>query len=153
MSSRLFIQLRERRGLAYYVRSAVEEYHDAGLFAVQAGVEIKKIEEAIKVSLDEFAKIAKAPPSPEELKKAKEYIKGKLILELEDSREVAGMFGSQLLLEGKIRTPEDITKHVDSVEGSDIQKVASDIFKTSKLNLAIIGPYKDETKFEKILKL
>jgi len=153
MSSRLFIQLRERRGLAYYVRSSVEEYHDAGFFVVQAGVEINKIKEAIKVSLEELAKLSVKLVSDEELKKAKEYIKGKLILELEDSREVAGMFGSQLLLEGKIRTPQEIMEKIDAVKISDIQNVAYDIFKDSRLNLAIIGPYKDEEKFGKILKL
>jgi len=153
MSSRLFIQLRERRALAYYVRSGVEEYADTGVFAVQAGVEIKKIEEAIKVTLDEFKKLAMDEISGQELKKAKEHIKGKLILELEDSREVASLFGTQALLEKEIKTPRQIMHEVDKVEAPDIQKVASYIFKDSSLNLAIIGPYKDETKFEKTLKL
>jgi len=153
MSSRLFIQLRERRGLAYYVRSMAEEYHDTGFFAVQAGVEINKIEEAIKVTLAELAKLSEKSVQAEELKKAREYIKGKLILELEDSREVAGMFGSQILLEEKIRTPKEIIKNIDAVSASDVQMVAYDIFKDRSLNLAIIGPYKDEGKFVKILKL
>jgi predicted Zn-dependent peptidase len=153
MSSRLFIQLRERRGLAYYVRSGVDEYADSGVFAVQAGVEIKKIEEAIKVTLAELKKLATDEVSSQELKKAKEYIKGKLILELEDSREVASLFGSQALLEKEIKTPQEIMKEIDKVEASDVQKVASDIFKDSGLNLAIIGPYKDEGKFDKILTL
>ncbi|KKU12219.1 MAG: Peptidase M16 domain protein [Candidatus Woesebacteria bacterium GW2011_GWA1_45_8] len=153
MSSRLFIQLRERRGLAYYVRSGVDEYRDTGFFAAQAGVEIKKIDEAIKVTLAEFAKLAKEKVSSKELTKAKEYIKGKLVLELEDSREVASLFGIQALLEEKIKTPQEIMKEIDKVEAADIQKVASDIFRDSALNLAIIGPYKDKAKFAKILKL
>ncbi|HEX7455966.1 MAG TPA: pitrilysin family protein [Candidatus Nanoarchaeia archaeon] len=153
MSSRLFIQLRERRGLAYYVRSSFEEYHDVGSFVAQAGVTPKKIGEAVKIVIAEFAKISQESVGGEELKKAKEHIKGRLVLELEDSREVASLFGTQQLLEGKVRTTDEMFKKVDEVTESDIQKVASDIFKNKGLNLAIIGPYKDEAKFEKILKL
>src|SRR4030042_5764628 len=153
MSSRLFIQLRERRGLAYYVRSGVDEYADSGVFAVQAGIETSKIDEAIKVTLAEFVKLAQEPVLSKELNKAKEYIKGKLVLELEDSREVASLFGSQGLLEKEIKTPQEIMQEIDKVEAYDIQKVASDIFKDSGFNLAIIGPFKDEGEFADILKL
>jgi len=153
MSSRLFIQLRERRGLAYYVRSTFDEYHDAGFFVVQAGVETKNIDKAIQVTLEEFEKISHEPVGEEELKKAKENIKGKIVLGLEDSREIAALFGAQLLLEGKVRSLPEMFKNIDAVTSGDIQKVAKDIFVNEKLNLAIIGPYKDEAKFEKILKL
>lgn len=153
MSSRLFIQLRERRGLAYYVRSMPEEYHDAGSFMVQAGVAPANSEEAIKVILAEFKEITKVEVKADELKRAKEHIKGRLVLELEDSRELALIFGMQQLLEGKIRTTDEIFKNIDAVSAQDIQNVAKDIFKTEGLNLAIIGPYKDEEKFAKILKL
>ncbi|OGY25904.1 MAG: hypothetical protein A2Z24_02375 [Candidatus Woykebacteria bacterium RBG_16_44_10] len=153
MSSRLFIELRERRGLAYYVRAGIEEYHDAGSFVASAGVPPKKIGEAIKVILDEFNKITGEKVGEKELKKTKEHIKGRLILELEDSREVAALFGSQQLLEGKVRSVEEIFTKIDAVSAEDIKKVAADIFKNEALNLAIIGPYKDEGKFVKILKL
>lgn len=153
MSSRLFIQLRERRGLAYYVRSGVEEYADAGSLVVQAGVEPGKIEEAVKVILEELAKLTREKVGKEELKKAKENIKGKLVLELEDSREVAAMLGLQQLLEQKLRLPREIFRRVDEVMTEDIQAVARDLFKNDKLNLAVIGPYKEEEKFVKILKL
>lgn len=152
MSSRLFIQLRERRGLAYYVRSGVDEYQDAGSFSAQAGVEPKNINQAVQVILTEFGEIAKKEPSEEELKKAKEYLKGRLVLELEDSREVSTMFGLQELLEKKIRTPEEIMKEIDKVSASDVTEVAKKLFKTSGLNLAIIGPFKDESKFINDLK-
>ena len=153
MSSRLFIQLREKRGLAYYVRSMPEEYHDTGSFVAQAGVATGNIEEAIKVILAEFKEISKVAVKADELKRAKEHIKGRLVLELEDSREMALMFGISQLLEGKIRTTDEIFKNIDAVTAADVQKVAQDIFKTEGLNLAIIGPYKDEAKFAKILKL
>jgi len=123
------------------------------LFVVQAGVELKKVEEAAKVVLGEFVKLAQEKVSEAELKKAKEYIKGRLVLELENSREVASLFGIQELLERKIRTPAQIMKKIDEVSAADIKNVASDIFKENGLNLAIIGPYKDEEKFVKILKI
>ena len=152
MSSRLFIQLRERRGLAYYVRSGNEEYYDAGSFASQAGVEPKNINEALKIVLSEFAKIAVEKPGEEELKKAKESLKGRLVLELEDSREVSTMAGLQELLEGKIRTPETIMAEVDKVSAEDVVEVAKKIFVNKGLNLAIIGPFKEEGQFIKDLK-
>ena len=153
MSSRLFIELRERRGLAYYVRAGIEDYYDAGSFVASAGVPPKKIGEAIKVILGEFNKITKEKVGEKELKKTKEHIKGRLILELEDSREVAALFGSQQLLEGKVRSVEEIFTKINAVTAEDVNKVAVDIFKNEALNLAIIGPYKDEGKFVKILKL
>ncbi len=153
MSSRLFIQLRERRGLAYYVRASSEEYADSGYFAANAGVEPKNTEEAVKVILEELKKIGQEKVSAEELKKAKEYIKGKLVLETEDSRDVAGMFGMQMLLENKIRTTDEIIKNIDAVTAEGVREAASDIFKTQTLNLAVIGPFKEEEKFAKILKL
>ena len=153
MSSRLFIQLRERRGLAYYVRSGLEEYHDAGSFVASAGVPPKKIDEAIKVILDEYFKTTGQRVGEKELKKAKEHIKGRLTLELEDSREVASLFGTDQLLEGKFRTLEEISKNIDEVSAGQVQGVAKEIFVNKNLNLAVIGPYKREEKFAKILKL
>ena len=152
MSSRLFIEVREKRGLAYYVRSNNEQYHDVGNFVTQAGVDVTRIDDAIKVMLSEFVKIAKEPVSAEELMKAKELLKGRLILELEDSRSVAGLYATTLLLEDKVRTPDEILKQVDSVTVGDIQKVAKEIFDEQTLNLAIIGPYKEEERFRKLLK-
>ena len=152
MSSRLFVQLRERRGLGYYVRSGVEVYHDAGSLVAQAGVAPKNIDQAIRVIIDEFGKLATESVSEVELKKAKEYLKGRLILELEDSREVSNLFGMMELLEGKIQTQKELTDNVEKVTVKDIQEVAKDIFKNEGLNLAIVGPYKDKAKFEKKLK-
>lgn len=153
MSSRLFIEVRERRGLAYYIRSSNEMYYDVGNFVTQAGVDIKRIDDAIKVILSEFAKIRKEPIKAEELKKAKENLKGKLILDLEDSRNVAGLFATGELLEGKIKTPEDIMKNVDKVTAEEVRETAENIFKEQSLNLAVIGPYKNEERFLELLKL
>jgi len=152
MSSRLFIQLRERRGLAYYVRSGIDEYYDTGFFVAQAGVKLSKIDEAIKVILGEFNTLVQEKISEKEIKKAKEYIKGKLVLGLEDSQEVAAFFGSQELLERKIRTPEELAREIDAVSAADVKAVASEIFKNSGLNLAVMGPYENKERFGKILK-
>jgi len=152
MSSRLFIQLRERRGLAYYVRSGSEEYHDAGSLSAQAGVEPKNINEAARVILAEFSLIANKPPAESELNKAKEYLKGRLILELEDSREVATVFGLQQLLEDKIRTPEEIIAEIDKVTAIEVTNIAKKLFVNQSLNLAIIGPFKDTDQFINDLK-
>lgn len=151
MSSRLFIEVREKRGLAYYVRSSNEQYVDVGNFVTQAGVDVVRIDDAIKVIVEEFQKIASENVSAEELVKAKEYLKGRMTLELEDSRTVASLFGSDELLEGETRTPKEIMEKIDSVSVKDVRDIAADIFVENKLNLAVIGPFKSEERFKKLL--
>ena len=153
MSSRLFINVREKRGLAYYVRADHESYSDTGTLAAAAGVDLKRIDDAIQVILGEFGKIAKKKVNDRELKKAKELIKGRIILSWEDSRTVAASFGGDELLEGKVRTLEEYLREIDAVSAEDIERVAQFLFKQRNLNLAVIGPFRDPTKFEKILKL
>src|SRR3990167_5679646 len=153
MSSRLFINVREKRGLCYYVRADHESYLDCGTFASSAGVDLKRINEAIEVILAEFAQITKSEVGERELKKAKEYIKGKVILSWEDSRTVAFAYGSDELLEGEIRSLKDYLKKIDEVTAADIRRVAKKLFVTGQLNLAVIGPFKDEDRFAKLLRL
>lgn len=152
MSSRLFIEVRERRGLAYYVRSETSEYDETGNFVTQAGVDLKRIDDAIKVILNEYNRIVHETVSESELVKAKEFLKGRLILDLEDSMAVAGLYAFQGLLNKKIETPKEIIRKINEVTAIDIMRVAKDLFKQNKLNLAIIGPYKDEARFAKLLK-
>ncbi|KKR64629.1 MAG: Peptidase M16 domain protein [Candidatus Curtissbacteria bacterium GW2011_GWA1_40_47] len=153
MSSRLFINVREKRGLAYYVQASHDSYLDTGTLASSAGVDITRSDEALKVILSEFAKICQEPVGQKELTKAKEYIKGRVILSWEDSRTVAISYGSDELMEGKVRTLDEYLKKIDAVTAKDIQRVAKSLFVNSKLNLAVIGPFEDEEKFEKILKI
>ena len=153
MSSRLFINVREKRGLAYYVRADSESYLDCGTFAASAGVDLKRIDEAIEVILAEFGQMTKDEVGERELKKAKEYIKGKVILSWEDSRTVAFAYGSDELLEGAIRSLKDYLKKIDEVSAGDVIRVAKKLFMQSQLNLAVIGPFKDEAKFERLLTL
>ncbi|MGB9637333.1 MAG: M16 family metallopeptidase, partial [Microgenomates group bacterium] len=151
MSSRLFIQVRERRGLAYYVHSTTDYYHETGLIAARAGLNLEKIDEAILVIKEEFAKIKKGEVKEEELKKAKEFIKGRMTLSLENSRTVAGRFAEKELLEGKIETPEETFAKIEKVSLDDIKRVAERLFLPQKANLAIIGPFEDKEKFLKLI--
>ena len=141
MSSRLFLEVREKRGLAYSVHAWAEKYPDTGYLAVQAGVEHGKLEKAVETILAEFRKIKKEKVGAAELKKAKSYIKGTTTLALESSDAIAGQAASALINLGKIRTLEGILKAIDKVTAADVQRVARDILQSHKLNLAIIGPH------------
>ena len=154
MSSRLFIEVRERRGLAYAVKTSSEHYLDNGYFGTYAGVKTEKIDEAIKVILDQYYGLSKRklPIGKKEFKKAKEYLKGHLALGLEDTKGINGFFGLEELMLGKIKTPEDVYKAVDEVKLDEVYDLAERFFKPEGLNLAVIGPYNNLKKFEKLLK-
>lgn len=157
MSSRLFHQVREKRGLAYYIRTNIEYYQDCGHLTSFAGVDQKRIDEAIKVILEEYQKVSNGSKgsqiSKEELKKAKELIKGHLILELEDSRAVAGFFASQEILEKELDTPEEAIKKIEKVTIEDIERIARKILVKNRLNLAVIGQFDSRQRFESLLQL
>ncbi|MDH7475844.1 MAG: pitrilysin family protein [Microgenomates group bacterium] len=146
MSSRLFREVRDKRGLCYYISTGRELYYDCGYIYTQVGVanNLDKIKEALAVILKEHQKIVRGEIKKEELKKAKELLKGRLLLSLEDSATVATMFGVRKLLEGKIDTPQEMISKIGKVTTGDIVELASDIFQPKNLNLALIGPYKKE---------
>jgi len=153
MSSRLFINIRERQGLCYYIRSGLHSYQDTGVLIITAGLDKERIFLAIELILNELKKIKTKGITSEELKKAQEYIKGKLVLELEDSSSVAEWYGRQGLLIGKIKTPEQKIQEIMKVTKKDVNQVAKKIFQTKKINLALIGPFRDHKKFLNILKI
>ena len=153
MSSRLFVTVREKRGLAYYVRADHESYLDTGTLSAAAGVDLRRIDDALAVILAEFVAIAKKKVEARELKKAKEYVKGRVILAWEDSRTVAIGYGADELLERRIRSLDEYLKRIDEVRSEDVLRVAQFLVTNSNLNLAVIGPFKDSEKFEKILKV
>lgn len=153
MSSRLFMEVREKRGLAYSVQAAVEKYPDTGYFVAQAGVEHGKLEKAVQTILAEFKKIKTTPVSATELKKAKSYMKGTLTLSMESSNAIAQSAASSLISIGKVRPIEEISKGLEKVTVKDIQRVAKHIFKTEKLNLAIIGPHLHKDKLLSLLRV
>lgn len=153
MSSRMFISIRERQGLAYYVRTEADLDTDAGALYTRAGVDNSKVAKAIQSILKEYQKISEKKISQEELRKAKDYIKGSSLLEMESSDEQASFIGFQELLTKKVLTLESKFAKIEAVTVNDIQRVAKDLFRLEKLNLALIGPFKNKSKFEKLLKI
>ena len=152
MSSRLFQKLREEMGVGYYVRAYNDVYTDHGFFQVSAGVDNKRIEEVIHAVLEECRKLTREEVSEEELNKVKECLIGNMKLSLESSDDIANFYGGQELLKKEIKSAEEKAKELRKVSAKDIKKLANEIFKDKKLNLALIGPFKDKQKFSKILK-
>jgi len=154
MSSRLWIEVRERRGLAYAVKTSIERYMDTGYLGTYAGVDPKRVDEAIRVILDQTYGITsgKYPIAVKEMTDFKEFLKGHLALALEDTKDVSAFFSDQALFMDEILTPEEIFKKVDKVTLNEVNYEASRLFVPSRLNLAVIGNYTDPIKFEKLLK-
>ena len=150
MSSRLFTEVREKRGLAYSVHTSPEHYTDSGYFVTQAGVRKDAAAEALAVILAEYKKIAQDGLRKGELEKAKHYIEGKLLLGLESSDEFAFFAGEQEVLAGRIRKPDEILRRISEVRADDVQRVARDIFRPEKLNAVLLGPFtpEDEKTFK-----
>jgi predicted Zn-dependent peptidase len=150
MSSRLFTEVREQRGLAYYVFCGNTSYADAGALAAQAGVDLNRIDEAIETIAAELRRVVAEPVPAEELEKARAYAKGRFVLGLE-SPHATIMFGLRReLLEGQAVEPTEILTGLDAVTVEDVQRVAADIL-GDDLRLALIGPFDDPERFEKLL--
>jgi len=151
MSSRLFTEIRVKRGLAYFVEMELGVYQDTGSFEIRAGVDKNRTEETLKVILEELNKIKKQGVSKEELTRAKDYIEGTMKLSFEESATLASWYGRQLLLVGKIIEPKEKLKKIKMVSQSDIQRIANQLFKNKNLSLAMIGPFKENRQFLRIL--
>ncbi len=147
MSSRLWDEIREKRGLAYYVRSGFYSQSDNGVVFVRAGVKLKKVEEAVKIIVEQLMKLTKKKVSKKELLMAKEGIKGGLKLDLEDSQEVAMLMADDWVLRGgEVRSPEELIKGVDRVAEDEVMELARELFTPTKMNLSIVGPFRDEKR-------
>jgi len=153
MSSRLFEEVREKMGAAYYVRTYNEDDTDTGSLVTFAGVDNSKLEKVISVILKEYKKMTENKIDEKELKKAKDYVKGKMIIGLESSHSRASFFALQELLKKEILTIDEIFAKIDKVTSSDILRVSKDLFKNESLGLALIGPNKNNNKLIKLLKL
>lgn len=155
MSSRFFSEVREKRGLAYYVRANSEQYIDAGSLTVNSGVDPKRAHEAIEVIISELKDLrdGKKPITKDELNKAKENIKGHVVLELEDSRSASIFYSTQDILEEGILNPDEVLKKIDKVTEAEVMKVAKKYITEKTLNLALIGDFTSKVKFEKLLSL
>jgi predicted Zn-dependent peptidase len=152
MSSRLFIEVREQQGLAYDIHSYADHFADSGAVIIHAGVDPDRTEDAIKAIIEQVAKL-KEQISQAELKKAKEIAKGRLLLSLESSRNVAAWLGVQELLLNRILTTDEVISLVEAVTTEDMKRVAQQLLTSEKLNLAIVGPVKNGESLTKLLKL
>jgi predicted Zn-dependent peptidase len=155
MSSRLFHEVREKRGLAYYVKTSSEQYQDVGNLVSTAGLDPKRVQEGIRVIVEEYSKFAndKAGITAGELTKAKEFLKGHFVLELEDSRSVAAFYSQQEILEEKIENPDEIMRKIDGIAIADVERVAKKYFVEKTMNFAVIGNFPSGQNFENLLKL
>jgi len=152
MSSRLFVKLREEMGVAYYVRAYNEPVLDHGSFQISAGVNNARVEEVIKEIIKECNDLAKKNVEENELNKVKSLLIGNMKMSLEATDDVANFYGGQEILKNEIKTLEDKIKEIKKITPDDIRKIAEIIFKEKNLNLAIIGPFKNDIKFKEILK-
>jgi predicted Zn-dependent peptidase len=151
MSSRLFTEVRERRGLAYYVYGLNHSYTDAGSLYAQGGVDINRIDDAVTTIAAELRNIADEAVPADELEKARSFAKGRFVLQLETSQGLI-MFGLRReVLETRTPDPEEILAELDKVTAEDVARVAGDVIKRRGLNLAVIGPFDDASRFEKLL--
>jgi predicted Zn-dependent peptidase len=151
MSSRLFTEVRERRGLAYYVFTANQAYTDSGTLYSQAGIDLKRVDEAVTTVLAELRKIASEPVPADELEKSRSYAKGRFVLSLE-SPQGTNMFGLRReVLEGQATEPSEVLAELDKVTADDILRVAKELVRDESLRLAVIGPFDDTDRFGALL--
>jgi predicted Zn-dependent peptidase len=151
MSSRLFTEVRERRGLAYYVYGLNHSYSDAGTLYTQAGVDIGRIDDAVSTIAAELRKIAAEPLPADELEKARNFAKGRFVLQLESPQGLM-MFGLRKeVLERKLPDPEEVVRALDAVTAEDVARVATELIGPDRLRLAVIGPFDDPSRFEPLL--
>jgi len=152
MSSRLYLEIRERRGLAYDIHSYVDHFLDSGAITIYAGVDLKNVADTIAVILETLSRLKDEIPALE-LVKAKELAKGRLLLRMEDSRSVAGWTGGQELLTDQIRTVDEVTSIIDAITAEDMKRVAAQLLLTQKLSLAIVGHAGGEDRIHSLLKI
>ena len=152
MSSRLFLELRERRAICYDVHSYAAHYLDTGSFAVYAAVDPKKTVEAATALMEELGRLRADGVTEDELRKAKELSKGRLLLRMEDTRSVSGWLGGQEMLNGEIKTPDEVVALVEAVTIEDMRRVAKLVLDEDRLTMALVGPFRSEKKFASLLK-
>lgn len=152
MSSRLFIEVRERRGLCYSVYASHQAMEDVGMFQVMAGLDKTRTDEAVKVIWQELKKMTTKLVTAEELKRAKDHVRGKFLLAFEDSSTQADYYGRQWIFQNKLETPEERIKRIQKVTAADIRRVAKLAFQRERMAFAIIGPFEDKAAVEAVFK-
>jgi predicted Zn-dependent peptidase len=140
MSSRLFLSVREARGLAYDIGSGLVDYADAGALVISAGVDPASLREALRAILDELVRLRDEPIPPEELDKAKRYLSGGLELRMDETRHVASWIGGQEALHERVLTVDEALAAIEAVTADDILRVAADLVRDDGLRLAAVAP-------------
>ena len=150
MSSRLFLELRERRGCVYDVHSFVSRVRDSGVMGIGLGCEPRRATSAMRAALSELHRLAEERVGDAEMRKAKEYAKGRLLLSLESTSAVCDYAGHQLLLTGSILEPAELVAHLDAVSAEDVQHAARDVL-AEGMRAAVVGPFRSTTRFEEVV--
>lgn len=153
MSSRLFQEIREKRGLVYSVYGYFRPYEEIGQGVIYAGTDLERVEETVGALVEELRKLRDDGVPEDELQRTKDLRKGRLLMGLEDSRSVASWVGSQELTYGEIKTPEEVMAKIDIVTAAQVQELAAEIFRPERLSLALVGPYDDPAPFAELLKM
>lgn len=153
MSSRLFQEIRENRGLVYSVYGYFRPYIDVGQGVVYAGTDLERVEETISATIGELRKLRDEPVPEDELRRTKDLRKGRLLMGLEDSRSVAAWIGSQEATYGEIKTPEQVMERIEAVTVEDVLELSAELFRSDRLSLAVVGPYDDEAVFRELLQV
>ena len=150
MSSRLFLELREHRGLVYDVHSFVSRLSDSGVLGMGLACEPRKAAVALEAAVAELRRLAEEPVGEAEMTKAREYTKGRLLLQLESTSALCEYAGQQLLLQGRIIEPEDLVARLEAVEAADVSALAGRVL-AAGLRAAVVGPFRSEARFEKAI--
>jgi predicted Zn-dependent peptidase len=153
MSSRLFQEIRERQGLAYDVNSDVESYYETGALVIYAGVDPDRTEATLHAILAELARLREEPVPAAELRRIKEYTKGRMVLRLEETHQVASGLGGEEILRNRITEIDEAMSLVDAVTAEEMQQLAHRLFQEADLRLAVVGPLKDARHFDRLLHL
>jgi len=152
MGSRLFLELRERRSLVYDVSTFSATYADAGTFGIHAGFDPEDAERVVRAIVEQLDRIASEPVRPDELDRARAYTRGRLELRMEDSGAVAGWIGSGEALLPRILTVDEVIAHLDAVTIDDLRRVAHRYLTPALARLAVLGPFRSRSRFERALR-
>ena len=151
MSSRMFLNIREEKGLCYYISTETDSYLDAGCLSTRAGVDQSRLHEAITLILHEYAECRKKGITGEELSRAKEFLKGKITLSLEDSEELAHFYGKQQLLYPKVRSIGEYFQEIDRITEEQVNALAKRLLKPEEMRLVVIGSEENEARLQSLL--
>ncbi|HEU0050438.1 MAG TPA: pitrilysin family protein [Patescibacteria group bacterium] len=153
MSSRLFMEVRERRGLCYSISASHQPLEDIGAFSIMAGLDKSRIHEAIKVIWQELEKTIKESVKADELRRAKDHLRGRIMLSFEDSANQADWYGKQWMFQKKLLTPEERLRQMEKVTAADIRAIAKQTFRKESMAAAVVGPFKTKDEVAHLFKI